>query len=185
MIKRVVSVVVCFFTLSLPLLAQQSDPFGDGLALTREQLRQTGEVDSLAALHHYRPDLFSVGDGSLLLHGLPALVLLNGRRFSISGDSTLLGRAALQALPVAFLRAVRVEPGVADPMTGSDATGGTVDLRFNRVSSGGEAGVFYGGSGGRDGREDFQSYLTGGIGTDRFNISAGAEYQRSSGSLSR
>ena len=149
-------------------------------SISRDDLGITGEVDIAPALARYRPDLFTTLDGSLLLHGLPILTLLDGRRFPIAGNSGRWGMGSLDMLPVAFLRGATVRSG-SSPLYGSDAPGGIVDLPLNRVTTGGETGVFYGNSGGKSGREDFEAYIFGGVGNDKFQISAGAAYENSSG----
>jgi outer membrane receptor protein involved in Fe transport len=175
MIKRLLPAFVGCLCVCSPLLAQDSDLeiFGP------DQLRLGGQTDTAAALTLARPDLFSSVGGSLLLHGLPVVTLLDGRRYPISGDFGHL--APLDPIPVAFLSAVRVQT-TSSPMYGSDGPGGVVDLRLNDpVTGGGEMGVFYGKSGGKYGREDFQTYIFGGVGTDKFQISAGASYESLSG----
>jgi len=55
-------------------------------------------------------------------------------------------------------------------------------MRGSRAgTAGGEFGVFYGKSDGKYGTDLFQSYIIGGVGNDKFNISAGAMYEESSG----
>jgi outer membrane receptor protein involved in Fe transport len=180
MIKRILPAVLGFLSLSLPLTAQLA---GDGI-ITVEQLRKTGALDVVSALTLSRPDLFSTNDGSLLIHGLPALTLLDGRRFPISNA---LGRMGMPLdLPIAFLQGVEVEKAPASPIYGSDATGGVVNLRLTDTTySGGEVGFFYGRSGGKYGREDMQGYIIGTVGNDKFSITAGAAYQESSGHIPR
>ncbi len=182
MIKRAIPALLGLLCVCSPLLAQQIDPLsttGDEI-FSGDRLRMTGEVETAPALALYRPDLFRAVDGSLLIHGLPTLTLLDGRRFPISGHLGGTGMAPLDPIPLAFLQAVRVQT-VPSPLAGSDGPGGVVDLRLNRPVAGGELGVFYGNAGGKYGREDFQAYIFGGVGNDKFQISAGAAYQNSSG----
>jgi outer membrane receptor protein involved in Fe transport len=183
MLKWTIPALLGFLSVCSPLFAQQNDPLlaSDGDVFTADQLRSTGELETASALARYRPDLFSVAHGSLLIHGLPALTLLDGRRFPISGDLGRFGAEPLDFVPLAFLSAVRVQTAGPSQMYGADAPGGVVDMRLNNVSTGGELGVFYGASGGKYGREDFETYIHGSVGTDKFQISAGAAYERSSG----
>ncbi len=175
MTTRVLPVLLALLGLGTPLYAQSPvDVF------TADQLRLTGEVSTAPALAFYRPDILSIVDGALLIHSLPVLTLLDGRRFPLSGDLTARGLNPLQTVPVAFLSAVRVDKNVS-PAYGSGGPGGVVNLELNRSYSGGEAGVFYGASGGKYGREDFQSYIRGGVGNGSFQISGGAAYSQSSG----
>jgi outer membrane receptor protein involved in Fe transport len=181
MIKRALPVVLGLFSLCLPLVAQETDEE----IITREQLQVAGTPDAGSALALYRPDLFSTVDGSILIHGLPALTLLDGRRFPISSELGRMGMTPLDIFPVAFLNSVAVEKVSPSPMKGTDYPGGVVDLRLNRNYSGGEIGIFYGKSGGRYGREDFEAYMVGGVGNDKFHITVGAAYEESSGKLPR
>ncbi len=174
--KRAFPAVIGFLSLCLPLAAQDE-------TITSQDLRITGEVDVAPALTLYRPDIFSTVDGLILIHDLPVLTLLDGRRFPISSSLGRMGMTAVDFVPVAFLSAVEVEKVNPSPMYGTDRPGGTVNLQWRRFYGGGEVGVFYGKSGGKYGREDFQTYIIGGIGNDKFNITAGAAYQESSGTI--
>lgn len=175
--KGVVLAILGLLSICSPLVAQE----GDFDTITRDSLQLMGEIDTAPALALNRPDLFSTVNGLLLIHSLPVTTFLDGRRFPISGDSNRMGISPLEIIPVAFLSAVRVQKTSTSPLLATDAPGGIVDLRLRRVSSGGEAGVFYGGSGGKYGREDFSAYILGGVGTENFQISAGAAYENSSG----
>lgn len=180
MTKRWLPLVLSLLGICSPLVAQEANS-GDIDTIPLDQLRLTGEVEIAPALTLYRPDIFSTVDGSILIHSLPVLTLLDGRRFPISGDLGRTGMTPLDTIPVAFLRAVQVEKATTSPLYGTDAPGGIVNLQLDRNYSGGEVGVFYGASGGKYGREDFQTYIRGGVGTDTFQISAGAAYDNSSG----
>ncbi len=188
MIKRALLVGIGVLGLSLSMNAQRtakSDLLAEDETFTPNELRITGEVDTAPALALYRPDLFSTIDGSVLLHGLPVLTLLDGRRFPISGELGRMGVAPLNIFPIALLSAVEVHGVGASPFYGSDNPGGVVNLHLNRVYSGGEVGFFYGKSGGKYGREDMQYYIVGGVGNDKVHITAGASYEESSGRLPR
>lgn len=181
MIKRAFPAVIGFLGLCLPLAAQQIVEE----TITPDQLRITGEVDTAPALRLYRPDLFTAVDGSVLLHGLPVLTLLDGRRFPISSSLGGMGRTPLNLFPFAFLSAIEVQPINASPRYGSEGPGGVVNLRLNRNYAGGEAGVFYGKSSGKFGREDKQAYVIGTVGNDKIHITAGASYEETSVNLPR
>jgi outer membrane receptor protein involved in Fe transport len=187
MIKRALPAVLGFLSLCLPLTAQQTNrpEQTEDETIALEQLQRTGAVDTVSALTLYQPDTFSTVGSSVLIHGFPALTLLDGRRFSISGPLGRLGMTPLDLFPVAFLRAAEVQKLNASPMYGTDSPGGVVNLRLNRDYSGGEMGVFYGRSSGKFGREDKQTYILGGVGDDKFHITAGAAYEESSGRVPR
>ena len=173
MIKRAASAVLGLLAVSLSAFAQQS--YFDTVPV--EELRKAAALDAAAALTLDRPDVFSTVDGALLLHSLPVATLLDGRRFPLSGDT---GRV-FEMFPVAFLNGVDVQKLTSSAASGTDAPGGTVDLRLNRYSAGGEFGIFYGKSDGKYGFDLFQSYIVGGVGNDKFNITAGAMYEESKG----
>jgi outer membrane receptor protein involved in Fe transport len=176
MVKRALFVVVGCLSLCLPLLAQDE-------TITREDLQETGAFNAASALALYQPNIFSTVDGAVLLHGLPALTLLDGRRFPVSGELGRMGMSPFNIFPVAFLSAVDVQVANASPIYGTDSSGGVVNYRLKRYDSGGEVGLFYGKGG--HGREDKQAYMISGVGDDKFQITVGAAYQESRGSISR
>ena len=184
MLRRAVPAVLGFLGLCLPLTAQQNRPDqNEDETITVEQLQSTGSVEIASALALYQPDSFSRSGNSVLIYGFPTLTLLDGRRFSISGP---LGRLTpLDFFPVAFLRGVDVQKINASPMYGTDSPGGVVNMRLNRDFAGGEFGVFYGKSGGKFGREEKQVYILGSVGNEKFQITAGAAYEESSGHVLR
>ena len=76
-----------------------------------------------------------------------------------------------------------VSPAMLDSKNSFDDV---VEIRStNRVYVGGEVGFFYGKSTGKYGREDFQSYIIGTIGNEKFSITAGYLRQESSGRIPR
>ena len=175
MIKRAVAAVVvglvCIICVSG--FAQQTvyEP------ISVEDLRKTGEVDVGSALTLDRPDSFNTVDSVLLLRSLPVTTMLDGRRFPISGQS----HGMFNLFPVAFLTEVDVHK-VPSPMLSTESPVGVVDLRLNKVYAGGELGIFYGKTDGKYSTDLFQTYIMGGVGNDKFQISAGAMYEESSGS---
>ena len=188
MIKRALPAVIGVLSLCLPVVAQETtNPFAltEDEVITPEELRLTGDVDTAPALTVYRPDVFNTANGSLLIHGLPALTLLDGRRFPISSELGRMGMTPLDLFPIAFLSAVEVQKVGGSPVYGTDAPGGVVNLRLNRFHTGGEVGFFYGRSDGKYGREDFQAHIIGGVGNEKFQITAGAAYQESNGRYPR
>jgi len=69
------------------------------------------------------------------------------------------------------------------PSTGRrNSLDNVVELRTpDRLQYGGEVGFLYGKSSGKYGREDFQSYIIGTVGNDKFSITAGYLHQETSG----
>ena len=180
--KHAFAAVVGVLGFCLPVVAQQIRSASDADTILREELEETGAVETGAAVTLARGDIFRGVDSAALIHGLPVLTLLDGRRFPIS---TELGRMGVVDFPVAFLRAVEVQPVGSSPRHGSDGPGGVVNLQTNRLRMGGEVGFFYGRSDGKYDREDYSAFIIGGVGTDRFNITAGMSYHESSGRLPR
>ena len=168
----------------LVVAAQQTNAVaGDELqTISLEQLQSTGAIDVDSALALYQPDTFSKSDRSVSIYGFPALTLLDGRRFLISGP---MGRlSATDLVPVAFLSGVHVQKLNASPMDGTDSPG-VLDMRLNRSFTGGEFGVFYGRSEGKFGYEEKQAHILGSVGNEAFQITVGAVYEEASGHLSR
>ena len=166
-------------------MAQQPGSIEKTEVILREELQETGAVESGPTLTLARTDLFNSVDGAALIHTLPALTLLDGRRFPISTELGRMGMSRGDLFPVAFLSAVEVQKTGSSLRYGSDGPGGVVNLRLNRWQAGGEVGFFYGKSGGKYGREDFSTHIIGGVGNDKFNITAGASYHESSGHVPR
>ena len=187
MMKRVLPVVFGLLGFCLPVVAQQTASLdrSEAEVITREELEETGEFEAGPALDLSRRDLFSGVDGATLIHGLPVLTLLDGRRFPISTQLGRMGTSPFNVMPLAFLSAVEVKKVGSLPRYGSDGSGGVVNLRTNRWESGGEVGFFYGRSDGKYGREDYSGYIVGGIGNEKFNITVGASYTESTVNVPR
>jgi len=181
-----VPVIFGLLTLCATLPAQQTNGLAQSYdeTISLAQLRSTGRVDTASALTLYRPDISTV-NGSVLIHGLPALTLLDGRRIADSSAMSQMGLTGLDLFPIVFLKAVEVQKVSASPSYGADAPGGVVNLQLNRDYTGGEAGFFYGKSTGNFGREDKQAYILGGAGDDKTQITVGATYEESSGHVPR
>lgn len=170
MVKRVLFVVVGSLSLCLLLVAQDE-------TITRAELQQTGALNVAPALSLYQPNIFSNVDGSTLIHGLPVLTLLDGRRFPLSSGLGRMGIAPLNIFPTAFVSAVDVYAINASAMYGTDSPGGVINLRRDRFDTWGEMGLFYGRSGGKYGREDKAGYITGGVGDEHFQLNVGFSHQ--------
>jgi outer membrane receptor protein involved in Fe transport len=170
MMKRALPAVLGLLSLCLSLAAQEQ-------TIIREELQETGATDVGPALSLYRPDIFSHVDSSVLIHGLPVLTLLDGRRFPISTELGRMGIAPLDIFPFAFVSAVDVYAINASAMYGTDSPGGVVNLRRDRFDTWGEVGLFYGRSSGKYGREDKAGYITGGVGNEHFQLNVGFSRQ--------
>src|SRR5438270_13452599 len=102
--KRMISASLGFLCVCLPFLTQRLAAQDE--TFTREQLEQTGEIDVGPALALYRPDIFNAVDSSVLIHGLPVLALLDGRRIMVGSELGRMGSAPLNIFPLAFLSAI-------------------------------------------------------------------------------
>jgi outer membrane receptor protein involved in Fe transport len=171
-IKPALAALLGVVSLCLPFTAHAD-------AITRGELEETGQFETGAALTLQRPDLFSSVDGATLIHGLPVLTLLDGRRFPISSELGRMGMTPFDVFPVASLSAVEVQKVNGSLRYGSDSPGGVVNLRTNRMYTGGEVGFLYGRSNGKYGREDYSAYMIGGIGNEKFNITVGVSHSES------
>ena len=150
-----------------------------GLSLSFAPLEQAAAAESATTLSPSSAELYGNVESDLLVRGLPVVTLLEGRRL----PTTQLGRmgtTTLDVVPLAFLKAVEVQKGPGPSRYSTEAPGGVVDLRLNRMQSGGEVGFFYGKSSGKYGREEYSAYIIGGVGNEKFNITAGAAYTETS-----
>jgi outer membrane receptor protein involved in Fe transport len=186
MITRITSVICGLLGLCAPAFAQQATAlprsFDDTISFS--QLRSTGAVDTTPALTLLRSDISSAANGSALIHGLPTLTLLDGRRLADS-SAMQMGLASLDLVPLPFLQAVQVDKVGAIPRYGADATGGVVNLQLNRNYSGAEVGVYYGHSVGRSDFDALQTYILGGVGNDKTQVTGGISYDHFSGRTPR
>ena len=172
MIKRVLLAALGSLALCFPIVAQQTGP-----------LEQT-ETVTLEQLSFYRPEFFSTVDSSILIHDLPMLTFLDGR-LPVSSALGRMGNTSLGVFPIAFVSAAETHKANASPASGTDSQHEVTTLQLNPEYWGGEVGVFYGRSSGKFGREDFGSYIVGGVGNEKFQITVGASYEESNGRVPR
>jgi hypothetical protein len=172
MSKRAASPVLGLLSLSLLLAAQQAN---------------AGAMDTGSALTFSQTDIFSTVDSSVLIHDLPLLTLLDGRRFPVSSALGRMGMTPIDLFPIEYFRAAEVQNiNVNQTRSGKDFPGALVnDSPLTPTYAGGEVGVLYGRSSGKFGGDVFQTYMQGEVGNDKFQISAGAVYQESSGRVPR
>ena len=167
MIKRAL-LVVGFLALCFPVAAQQNNP--------------TDEFDAAAALALYRPEIFTNVESSVLVRDLPMLSLLDDWRLPVSGELGRMAMAPLDLFPVAFLSAAPSQKvKKASQVDGKESPGDVISAPSDHYYYGGEVGFLYGRSTGKFGYEDFETYIVGEVGDDKFHISVGASYQELSG----
>jgi len=185
MIRRGVSVAVGLLGVCFAVAAQQAN------------WRGATQNDHTSALSLYKSGIFIAKDSSLLFHKGPLHTWSDGGRLASNNALAEIGMASLDLFPVA-----NVPPnasGVATAKKGSaitDSPPGTFgpdgkDLPgmmmspTDQVYYGGEVGVLYGRWTGKGGGDLMQSYILGTVGNDKFQISAGAAYEESSGHSAR
>ena len=166
MMKRALVIILGFVGFSFPLAAQRS-------------------LDSGSIFAFYRPEIFTTVDSSVLLHDLPVLTLLDGQRLPVSSELGRMGRAPLDLFPVAFLRVAKahqtqkVKASAVYRTAAKDSPAEVIESRVDPLYYGGEVGVLYGQWTGKYGGEVMQGYMTGTVGNDKVQITAGAEYEES------
>ena len=110
--------------------------------------------------------------------GVPPVTLTDESRFSFLAFNW---QAPLSFLP--SFDPAEPEP-IASPalLDRKKSRDDVVEMRTpDRVYVGGEVGFLYGRSSGKYGREDFQTYIIGTVGNEKFSITAGYLHQESSG----
>jgi hypothetical protein len=163
MIKGLVAAGLGILGFYLPLVAQETDPFEATVALDRSIVFSAAESTSL-----------------------PALTLLDQRRFLGSSALGRMGMMPADLFPLALLQVK--EPGkrnVSQIYRNNSSPGMSNFLRLDPSYSSGEIGAYYGRSGGKYGSEVMGSYIVGTVGNDKFQITAGASYEDWSGRVPR
>jgi hypothetical protein len=175
MIKHVLLAALAVLSVRFPAAAQQTGFSEQAQTVTLEQLS------------FYRPEIFSTVDSSILIHDLPMLTFLDGR-LPVSSPLSRMGMTLPDIFPIAFVNAAETHKANASPASqvpGTDSPREVTTLRLDPEYWSGEVGVFYGQSSGKFGREDFGSYIVGGVGNEKFQITVGASYEESNGRVPR
>lgn len=169
--------VAGFLGLCLPLSAQQTDRPAS-IQLDVLTLKQLGWSPVWEAPSSFRqPDIFSALNSSFF--SLPSLTLSDEQLFSFSSASTWMETTPSVTLATIIVTAPQRATASAAPV--EDSSKEVVDVRRSNLFdyAGGEVGALYGRSSGKYGREVEQGYILGEVGNDKFQISAGASYERS------
>ena len=175
MFKQLAVTVVGFLGPCLSLVAQETNRV-EQAAITLEQFHRSSAMDPVSMLALDRPDNFSTADG------LPALTILGGRHFFASSALGRMGMTPLDLFPLALLPAEGGPKANLSRMYGTNSSAGMGNfLRLDPTYSSGEAGVYYGRSGGKYSSEVMGTYIFGTVGNDKFQITAGASYEEWSG----
>ena len=163
MMKRAVSAGIGFLALCFSMTAQQTVTFDQ--------------------LNLYRPEVLSTMDCSTLLQRLPMLALLDGHYLPASSELGRMGTAPVDffsdvSFTIAEVQRIIVRPDHSKD-SGKDSPAEVMNPPASPIYYGGEVGFLYGHSSGKFGGDLFQSYLVGGVGNDKFQISVGASYEES------
>ena len=175
MIKRALLAALGFLALCFPIAAQQTSPL------------EQAETIALDQLSFYRPESFKTADSSVLIHNLPMLTFLDGR-LPISSALGRMGNVPFDIFPIALVSAAethKLNTSPASPASRLDPPHDVIPLGLNPEYWSGEVGVFCGRSTGKFGCEDFGSYIVGGVGNDKFQITVGASYDETNGRVPR
>src|SRR5437667_1428133 len=172
MIKRAL-LVVGFLAFCFPLAAQQTTP----------------SLDASSAFALYRPEIFSTVDSLALINRLPVLNFLDGTRLPVSSEMGRMGTAPVEFpsityMSLAYVSAAKGRNLNAAPVSGKDGKDSSAEVissPSDHYYYGGEVGFLYGRSTGKFGYEDFETYIVGEVGDDKFHISVGASYEELSG----
>lgn len=119
------------------------------------------------------------GESNVELRGLGAqrtLVLLNGRRISILGNTTT-SAVDINMIPLNMIERVEVLKEGAGAIYGSDAIAGVVNFITKQNFEGAEINVEFGQTGESDGERTSAS-LTLGTSTEKFNVMFGGNYNK-------
>jgi hypothetical protein len=185
MIGRVLSVAAGLLGICFAVAAQQANS------------SRPSQSDHAAALSLYQPKILSVKNSSLLFRKGPVRAWSDGGQLVSETAMAEIGMMSLDLFPVAYLPPNA--SGVATAKKGSAASdspsgnfgpdgkdlNGTMMSPTDQVYYGGEVGVLYGRWTGKGGGDLMQSYILGTVGTDKIQISVGAEYEESSGRSAR
>ena len=161
MLQRSLVIAFSFLSFSFSVVAQQPNQSRQTETIALAQQQRIAAPDNALNLAVYRPENFGALNWSALFHDLPVLrqkkISSVGLVSAVEGDRTNAAAALRAGLP-----------------------GDLAGLRLDPAYCFGEVGVFYGSSSGKFGGEQFETYIMGGVGNEKFQITAGASYETSS-----
>jgi hypothetical protein len=189
MIRRVLVLAISLAAVSLSVEAQQAKH-----KTTRhhtaalEQLQAPGAV----ALSLSQSKILNATGNSLLLQNTPVLAWSDGGRLVSQNAMAEIGMASLDFFPTGYLGPntfAAVQPGgpAAVRPRSDNIVPDAKDLpdmvppADRGTYYGGEIGFMYGRWSGKGGGDYLDSYIQGTVGNDKFQITAGAEYENWSG----
>jgi iron complex outermembrane receptor protein len=121
----------------------------------------------------------TLGGSALLIHGLPALVLVDGRRVAYDpadASSATSEFVDLNMIPVAAIGRIEVVTGGASAIYGSDAVGGVVNIILKKDYNGWEVDTHYGYSDNNGHYSERSGSVVGGVSNGTTSITVSAEY---------
>jgi iron complex outermembrane receptor protein len=124
----------------------------------------------------------TLGGSELVIHGLPALVLINGRRVAYDpadASSATSEFVDLNMIPVAAIERIEVVSGGASAIYGSDAVGGVVNVILKKDYNGWEANTHYGYSDNNGHYAERIGSIVGGVSDGKTSVTVSAEYSQS------
>jgi hypothetical protein len=181
MLKRAAFIVLGLLGLCLPLAAQPTSPreqAGDGTAAP--DVSSCCAVETSSSLTLYPSDVFNTADSAALVHDLPLRTIWDGPEFPVSTALGRMGTMPADLFPLAYLRPSQARRVNDSPTSGKDAKDSPeqpVEVsRLSRYYVGGEVGLSYGRFLGKVSGDDFQQYIVGTVGNDKFQITAGVSH---------
>lgn len=138
----------------------------------------------------YHPELLSMSNSPSLLQNLALTDVIDNPYLPAVGEFGWVDIVPSDIFPVVFVTPQKSHTtntkrvAQTDPKDAKDAP----DELMTPVNSyyvGGEVGFMYGHSSGKWGRDEFGSYIVGGVGDDKFNITVGASSEQSTGRIPR
>jgi hypothetical protein len=166
-------------------------------SVPREQSHSTGVSNAPLSLTLYRPKASGAGGDTLLLHNGAVPLWLDGPQvstgiidpgYSFASQWVQMGFTSSGVFPPALSSGrqpmlqssspgrPRSSDGKDLVTDGKDSSNEMVSSSGNPVYYGGEVGFLYGRSSGNGGGDLYETYITGTVGNDKFQISAGALY---------
>ena len=199
MIRRGFAVAVGLIAVCLPVAAQPGNrPAATKARTTTHQRLPVDRFSSTSELSLYQPTIFSANDTSLLLRKGRVLAWSDGGRLASENALVSTGMISLDLFSSAYLPAsnafgpVPMNPGRAVSKSrpqnfGTDAKDSPEMMTSpsDRFYYGGEIGFMYGHWSGKGGGDMMESYITGGVGNDHFQITAGAAFDDWNGRAAR
>jgi iron complex outermembrane receptor protein len=121
------------------------------------------------------------GGAQVMIHNLPTLVLVNGRRMAYdpvdsSGGSEFVD---LNAIPLAAIDRIEVLSDGSSAIYGADAIGGVINVILKKDYNGWEADAHYGFSDTTGHYSERSGSLTGGVGNGTTSLTVSLEYTQS------